>query len=133
MKAVGIFTAVVLMMIGPVALGQEQKVVDRAQLVLREGLVYKGDSGELFTGMAIEIWPNGQEKAESEYRDGKKHGRSVNWYVNGQKMAESLWRDGQREGKAIVWYNNGQKREEGEYRNGIIISRKKWTPSGQPI
>lgn len=117
MKALSAVMALAMASVGTVAVCQEQRVVDFANTVQREGLRYEVNSIP-FTGKIVRYWPNGKKRAESEYRDGKKHGKEITWYENGQKQAESEYRDGQLHGKRIMWNENGRKRNEGWFRYG---------------
>ncbi|KKL25504.1 hypothetical protein LCGC14_2404660, partial [marine sediment metagenome] len=43
------------------------------------------------------------------------------WHKNGQKHSETEYQNGKRHGKHMCWYKNGQKRWEENYQNGRLI------------
>ena len=51
---------------------------------------------------------NGQIRALSRYKDGKKDGLWRRWYPSGQKESESTWKDGKLM-TAVVWKPDGEK------------------------
>lgn len=112
---------------------EEQKVVEADKLMRREGLLYEINTEEPFTGIAVSYWPSGEVESESEWRDGKPHGKNIRWYENGQKRREIEFRDGEFHGKWTVWYENGQKKEETEFHDDKLIGRKEWDRDGNLI
>lgn len=103
------------------------------QLVERGGIVYEIDAEIPFTGRAVRYYPDGRKRMESEYRDGRMHGKWTWWYADGRKSAEARWRDGSRHGKRVEWYEDGRKKLEGEYRNGRRLRIRRWDEDGNPI
>jgi len=73
-----------------------------------------------------------KKEQESEWMNGKKHGKNTWWSQNGQKEGESEYRDGKLHGKWVLLYENGQKKYEFEYHDGKRISKKCWDENGNP-
>lgn len=85
---------------------KEEKAVKPAD---RGRLEYEAKTEGPYTGTMVEYWPGGGKKQETEYREGRKHGKST------------------------VWYENGQVEWEGEYRDGDPVRFKHWTEDGRLI
>ena len=69
------------------------KTVDAPKWVVRDGLVYEGDSETPFTGIKVVKHKNGQKAVEATYKDGKREGLSTLWHENGQKKSEATFKD----------------------------------------
>ena len=83
-------------------------------------------------GKTVVWYESGQKKFEEDYRDGKLHGKVVQWYENGQKASEGEFQDGEPHGKWFWWYQNGQKMREGELKDGKKHGKyNKWHENGQ--
>ena len=89
-----------LLVMGMVGCG---KTVDPSKLVLRDGLMYEGDSETPFTGVAVDKHENGRKKSEATYKDGKIVGLATAWHANGQKSREATFKDGKEEGLWTEW------------------------------
>ncbi|MFH1038587.1 MAG: hypothetical protein V1789_07980 [PVC group bacterium] len=133
MNAIKVLT-VLLVIIAAAGCGEkvEQKVVDDDQLIELDGLQYEVNSEEPFTGKAVLYWPNGQKSMESEFRDGKEHGKFNCWNENGQKMDEFEYCDGKLM-KWFSWYESGQKKRELEVHDNGVVSKKCWDKHGNHI
>ena len=59
-----------------------------AQVSLQDGLVYDKVTGKLFSGLLQDITASGQPRAEIYFKDGRRHGRSVEWHPDGSKSLE---------------------------------------------
>ena len=86
-----------------------------------------------YTGKSYGLYKNGQKWAETNFKDGKKHGLDVLWHGNGQKMAEVNFKDGKRDGLSVAWHENGQKLFEVNFKDGKRISAKYWNSKGEPV
>jgi len=111
----------ILFIIGLFIVGCSPEVIDRAELVERNGITYKVNSEKGFTGTAVEKYENGQKETEGTWEDGKEDGVFTKWYQNGQKKSEKHYKDGKRNGVWTEWYENGQKKYEVTYKNGVQI------------
>ena len=105
------------------------------QLTDKKGLKIIKESGEVFTGLAIEFQPDGESpKQIKEYKEGKLDGQIQTWYDNGELKEAYFARHVEREmykkdrfGKHIKklfedrfsedrkWYENGQMEHEGRF------------------
>ena len=63
-------------------------------------------------------YPDGRQKEDYNFRNGKKHGPFQHWYENGQIEKFGNNRDGIPDGPFSMWYDNGQKWVEQSYKNG---------------
>ena len=108
---------------------------DAPRWVVRDGLVYEGDSETPFTGRMVDKYENGQKKVEATYKDGKAEGLVTWWHENGhgQKASETTYKDGKPEGPSIVWHRNGQKYIERTWKDGKEVSKTKWDEEGNEI
>lgn len=68
-------------------MSQSNQAIDTlstAELQRRNGLLYKIDTDEPFTGIHADKWPNGQKKSAHHIADGKEYGTSLTWNENSQ-------------------------------------------------
>jgi antitoxin component YwqK of YwqJK toxin-antitoxin module len=107
----------------------EEKVITSS--VTRGGLTYELNQTTPFTGMEVNVRPDGTRRT-AHYVDGKENGLRTFWYANGQKKEESNYVDDKLNGLYIRWFENGQKEAEANYvddrLNGSYIS---WSKNGQ--
>ncbi len=84
-------------------------------------------------GQWVEWYHNGHTKSEITYVDGLMHGGSNYWSPDGKESSELIWRNGKRfDGVWTDWYDNGQKRSEKGYKNGIPVGvYTYWYDNGQ--
>lgn len=75
-------------------------------------------TGNNYTGWAKRSHDNGQVKELAQYKNGKQHGVSTEWYENGQKRMERNYKEGNKDGLTTTWYENGQKETEVNYKDG---------------
>ena len=74
--------------------------------------------GKLFTGVAFDVYSEGQLKFEGTYKDGKEDGLYQYWYENGQLRFKVTSKDGKEDGLFQYWYENGQLKFERTYKDG---------------
>ena len=139
--------------------GCGENVVNDDEIEPREGVVYLKGSENPYTGKAIALWENGQERSGGIYKDGKPDGLWLRWHKNGKKRSEDNWKDGKRDGLfvqwnevgqkeaevnfkdgkedglALMWHENGQKKAEGNWKDDKVVegSRKVWNSKGEPV
>jgi antitoxin component YwqK of YwqJK toxin-antitoxin module len=99
--------------------------------------------GELFTGIAYEVYENGQLRSEGEYENGQSAGAYRDWYPSGQlklegysvKLSErAKLGKGEPASWQREWFENGQlKLEKSSDKSGRRISEKKWNEQGELI
>ncbi len=90
------------------------------------GTIYKKGSLELFTGKVVTKHKNGQIIRESNYRNGKEHGRSMFYFPNGSKEFIANYQNGIEHGVTTFWRKNGYKEIELTYNNGMLNGPKTW-------
>ena len=108
-----------------------QEPIDGSTLIGKDGLKYHPDTKELYSGVAVWYYDNGQKWMESTYKDGELDGFSTFWYENGQKEWEATFKDGKEDGLMTYWYENGQKWQEGTFKNGERIEVTRWDEDGK--
>ena len=89
--------------------------------------------GKLFTGVAVEYWPNGQLASELHYADGIEDGWSRSWHQNGVPSTETLFIEGCATGRMKKWHPNGQLQLEKEIELGIRLWSKEWDEVGELV
>lgn len=118
-----------------------QSKINIESLIVREGVLFKSNETNPFTGVAFDIFSNGQKKLEYMIKNGRKNGSYKQWdesgnllesgsYVNGTKDGQwTLYRDNKKkheinyvngieDGRFISWNENGDVIEEGYFKNG---------------
>jgi antitoxin component YwqK of YwqJK toxin-antitoxin module len=78
--------------------------------------------GKPFTGIAYEVYSEGQLNFEIEIKDGKTDGLGQEWYDNGQLHWEANFKDGQPDGLFQEWDEDGQLEREETYKDGERIN-----------
>jgi len=97
------------------------------------GLKYETDylQGKIH-GKSVAWYIHGQKYWEADYCQGKLHGKNISWHTNGQIRLEEYYCQNQRHGKHIAFYSNGQAQLEANYykgqRHGLSIT---WCSDGQ--
>lgn len=114
--------------------------------------------GELFNGLAYEVYANGKLWVEAKYKNGRCDGELKEWdqqgrlrlvenYKNGDKdgvqkyywessgrlLDESNWKKGKLHGLSRTWHESGQLLIEENYITGRLISEKCWNDNGEKI
>jgi antitoxin component YwqK of YwqJK toxin-antitoxin module len=85
-------------------------------------LIYDKVTGKLFNGLLWDVTASGQSRAEVHFKDGRRHGRSVEWHPDGSKSLEGEWSEGVPKGTVTEWSADGLLREETTYgKNGQVV------------
>ncbi len=138
------------------SLDENEKDIDKGEVVYRDGKLYDSISDNLFSGTAVSYYQNGQKHKSAKYvegqengafkewyrngrieevaehMDGKYHGLRTKWYKTGQVESTYEYRDGKRHGTWKMWYGNGQMSATGEDRDGQDHGTyKRWHENGQ--
>lgn len=79
----------------------------RAELELRNGLLYRKGAAESFTGTMIERYPGGALLSRSSVADGRLHGLSEGWYPDGRLQVREQFVRGVSHGERVKWHPNG--------------------------
>ncbi len=114
----------------------------------RNGILYLPNENKPFTGIYLQLYPNGQKKEELNIKNGLYDGVATMWNDNGQKRMESNYKNGlldgvystflfselksnedhyiqgEREGLSISWSPNGRIRRKENYKNGKLDGLK---------
>ena len=75
---------------------------------VREGIFFKTDSSEPYTGSTKSTYDNGNPYVTASFEDGRLDGAYTAYYANGQKMGVSHYKHGIKHGESIAWHENGQ-------------------------
>jgi|SaaInlV_120m_DNA_3_1039746.scaffolds.fasta_scaffold26527_2 antitoxin component YwqK of YwqJK toxin-antitoxin module len=80
--------------------------------VLIDVLIDKGDEffyyeDKPFTGVAFDVYPNGQLHSEFNFKNGKADGLAKYWYENGQLAELYTFKNGVRDGLFQIWTEDG--------------------------
>ncbi|MCM3569787.1 hypothetical protein [Neobacillus mesonae] len=89
--------------------------------------------GKPFSGLAFELYDNGNLAYYGYYRNGLKEGPFVEFYPSGKIKGYRIMDGGTVKGKEIMWFENGQKAYEGESRVGRRLTYTKWNETGEII
>ena len=54
-------------------------------------------------------YPNGKQKQQVSFKNGKRHGTSTEWDDKGKKLFEAEYADGKLNGTATRWFPDGRK------------------------
>ncbi len=110
-----------------------KEAVDVDSLEERNGLRYKVNESEPYSGWVKSMRDSGQVQILAQFKDGKRDGLTTMWHENGQKMAEATKKDGKQDGLATAWHENGQKWREETFKDGKEISAKFWNSEGEEV
>ena len=135
MKKTIIALFVALLVTGYAHAEQTERVIhllDKEVMDKREGIYYAPNENIPFTGKAVDFHPNGQQRWEGNYVNGKLNGLLTTWRDNGQKSSEYHTVDGKLNGLSTGWFENGQKWYEHHYVDGEFDGLStSWFKNGQ--
>ena len=84
-------------------------------------LLYARNSQVPYTGWVKSMWPNGQVRQITHFKDGKKDGPEASWLDTGQKQVEGHFKAGEPDGLFKVYDKNGSTVREIRYKDGREI------------
>ncbi|MEM9917580.1 MAG: toxin-antitoxin system YwqK family antitoxin [Bacteroidota bacterium] len=99
-------------------MAQKKKSIRVSELDQINGLYYQPNTVGPYTGTAFEDFPNGKKKLRVPIREGKVHGKAIEWAKNGKKVHESTFENGLQTGMEYHWYATGKKKLQVAYSNG---------------
>jgi antitoxin component YwqK of YwqJK toxin-antitoxin module len=103
----------------------------RGQLVLKDGVFLDGESGPPFTGIVVDLYPDGTRMSRAPVSLGKVEGLSEGWFTNGVKQVEERFADGVSHGLRTKWHPNGEKASEATIVEGRIEGVfRRWDTNG---
>jgi len=94
------------------------ETIQQHQLVEKDGLVYKKDSTQPFTGSILDVYDNFLIMGTGTYKDGKREGMWISFWNNGNVENEGVFKDGKEHGLFESYYRNGQLKERKTYKEG---------------
>ena len=109
---------------------EEEREIDIDELERDDDFDIYYHEGQLFTGVAIERWPNGALRARSEFENGWEVGTDREWYESGQLKYKARMGVDVHDGTIEEWYENGRRKLVSEYDRGQLIRQKIWDETG---
>jgi antitoxin component YwqK of YwqJK toxin-antitoxin module len=91
------------------------------ELVEKNGVLYRVDSDEPFTGRSLKYHENGRLMNSTDYRDGKKNGISEWFWENGTLGQRGHLKDGRKDGLLETFGANGDLTGRYNYKNGLRV------------
>jgi antitoxin component YwqK of YwqJK toxin-antitoxin module len=90
--------------------------------------------GELYTGEAVELGPDGAVRGLWTLTDGLEDGPQRGWYPDGTLQSDGVCRRGTPVGEWRSWHPNGQLESLRVFTdNGDLLSASDWAPDGTEI
>lgn len=105
---------------------------DELELVVRDEH-YMFLNGHPFTGVAVELFPDGSLRSEVYHVNGVEHGPKREWYPSGQLKDEANMWHGGLHGYSRIWNEQGRLIFEELGELGIGIAEKRWDEQGRLI
>lgn len=91
--------------------------IESVNLRYREGLYFKEEETTPYSGFVVKAYPSGRPLYERSYKDGKKHGPTIEWFSSGQKKYEMYYEENKRTGIWSYWDAQGNLTAKREYEN----------------
>ena len=99
------------------------QTVDCSKLIEIEKTYYLNDSKTPFTGKCVQWLDKTHKSFESEYKNGKLHGKEITWNRNGIIVSESNYKEGKYNGFVNHYKEDGiiksKEKYVEDYKNGI--------------
>jgi antitoxin component YwqK of YwqJK toxin-antitoxin module len=112
-------------------MGIDHDEATRAELDLREGILYLKGSEDTFNGTLVENYSPEVLKLSIRIQDGRAHGLSRGWYLNGQMEVEEHFVNGVSNGMRTRWYANGSRKSQARVADGVVVGRfMQWHENG---
>jgi len=108
-------------------------VVPHHDLARHNGRWFRQTDTNPFTGIMLDLYPNGATLARSAISNGLANGVSETWYTNGQIQLRENFRNGVSDGFRQKWYESGAKMSEANIIDGKITGLfQSWFENGKP-
>ncbi len=117
---------IIILFIATFIISACSRTVQKEDVEVRDGLVYKKNSEEPFNGIIRDYYANDEKKSQFKYKDGILEGEFIIWYKSGKIKSKGSYHNGQQIGLWQVWYENGQLASKGEY-NDEGLKTGHWT------
>ena len=82
-------------------------------------------------GLSTEWYENGQKSLERNFKDGKQDGSWIQWHEDGTESLRATYEDDKQVGLSRAWYENGRKKSEINYKDGKVVTVVVWKPNGE--
>lgn len=103
----------------------------RSELVQLDGRLCLRNADVPFTGVMIEVYPDGSPKTRSRLREGRLEGPSTGFYPDGEVQVQEMFVEGVSHGARIKWHPNGVKASEAVIRDGQLHGLfRRWYENG---
>ncbi|KOO43036.1 toxin-antitoxin system YwqK family antitoxin [Priestia koreensis] len=89
------------------------------------------ENGKPFTGLAYELYDNGNLIYYANYIKGFIEGELIEFYKNGNLKSVKNLIHGQSNGAEKIWYESGELKFEGKYKFGIALYYTEWDEEGR--
>ncbi len=89
--------------------------------------------GKPFTGIAFEMYPNGQISAEDDMVEGVVHGFVREWYPSGELKLERYDKLSERHSWSREWFVNGTLKRETTLADGVRTKELIWNEAGELV
>ena len=87
--------------------------------------------GEPFSGKAIETFEQSPTKSISSWKDGQRHGMTLEYFYNGRKRTSIVYKNGNRHGPSQEFRITGELWREETYQEDQLTGPKsEWHPNG---
>ncbi|UOQ72682.1 toxin-antitoxin system YwqK family antitoxin [Hymenobacter cellulosilyticus] len=86
--------------------------------------------GQPFTGVGVELYPDGTLQAESLFRNGIDTRIGSLWYVTGQLRRRATANEANHTMQVTEWYENGKLKSQTTYEHGIKTAEQSWNEQG---
>ncbi len=107
--------------------------VSRKQLVLQQGRLMKTSQTNAFTGLMVELYPDGTLQSRSAVSNGLLHGVSEGWHTNGVLAITEVFVSGTSHGTRTKWDAASNRIAETDIREGEIEGlHREWHTNGKP-
>ena len=86
--------------------------------------------GQPFTGVGVELYPDGSLQAESVFRKGLDTQAGSLWYPMGQIKRRSVADEAHHTLHVTEWHENGTLKSQTTYEHGVKIAEQSWDAHG---
>ena len=99
----------------------------------KDGLLYRDDIQDPFTGRLIDKNKNGVDVLEVSFLHGQPHGQQIRRNDDGTIVMEAFFEHGTLSGIKTKWWPNGRIKEEEYWQNGNYKGRCIWDENGRLV
>jgi|GEM_PF-3919915 len=83
-----------------------------------------------FTGVGVELYPDGTLRAESVFRNGLDTKAGSLWYATGQVQRRAVADEARHTLHVTEWYENGSPQSQTTYEFGVKTAEQRWDAQG---